>query len=64
MTANTSYVVLHLDKWDDHRCDILYFVVEYKLHAIDTWTTGEWPMICESASCSLSMMHVTMSNRA
>ena len=41
VTANTSYVVLHLDRWDDHRCDILYFVVEYKLSREDTWTIGE-----------------------
>ena len=38
--ANTTFLTLKLDSWSDHRCDILYFVVEYKLASSDSWTTG------------------------
>jgi len=37
--SNTTYLSLKLDTWSDHRCEILYFVVEYKLAAVDTWST-------------------------
>ena len=39
--SNTTYLSLKLDTWSDHRCEILYFVVEYKLAAVDTWSTGK-----------------------
>ncbi len=39
VSANTSFVSLSLEKWDDHMCEILYFVIEYKLSTADTWTT-------------------------
>ena len=39
--ANTTYLSLRLDAWDDHKCEILYFVVEYKLESSDSWTTGK-----------------------
>lgn len=41
IVANTSHISLNLNMWDDHRCQILYFVIEYKLHTVDTWTTGK-----------------------
>ena len=44
--ANTTYLSLKLDTWSDHRCEILYFVVEYKLAAVDTWSTGMSQSAC------------------
>ena len=28
-----------LDQWDDHNCEILYFVIEYKMASADNWIT-------------------------
>ena len=39
--ANTTYLSLRLDAWNDHKCEILYFVVEYKLESSTSWTTGK-----------------------
>ena len=44
--ANTTYLSLKLDTWSDHRCEILYFVVEYKLTVVDTWSTGMSQSAC------------------
>jgi hypothetical protein len=41
IVANTTFLSLRLDLWRDNRCDILYFVVEYKHDSSDVWTTGE-----------------------
>lgn len=40
LIANATFILLKLDQWTDNNCHILYFVVEYRLHDSDTWTTG------------------------
>ena len=37
--ANTTFLSLKLDQWDDHNCEILYFVIEYKMASADHWIT-------------------------
>jgi len=37
--ANATFLSLALSKWQEHACQILYFVVEYKLASDDVWTT-------------------------
>jgi hypothetical protein len=37
--ANTTFLSLRLDQWDDHNCEILYFVIEYKMASTDNWIT-------------------------
>ena len=37
--ANTTFLSLKLDLWDDHNCEILYFVIEYKMASADHWIT-------------------------
>jgi len=38
--VNATFISLALNKWKEHGCQILYFVVEYKLAEEDVWTTG------------------------
>ena len=52
--ANTTFISLKLDLWRDNRCDILYFVVEYKQESADIWTTGE--ILLDSAKISSNMI--------
>ena len=33
------YYFSRLDQWDDHNCEILYFVIEYKMASADNWIT-------------------------
>ena len=40
LRANTTFVSMALDRWDDHGCQILYFVVEYRLSDEENWITG------------------------
>ncbi len=41
VTANTTFLSLRLDQWDDHNCEILYFVIEYKPSYAHDWITGK-----------------------
>ena len=40
-TKLVSYNLIfsRLDQWDDHNCEILYFVIEYKMASADNWIT-------------------------
>ncbi len=38
--ANSTFVSLNLNKWEDHACPVLYFVIEYKRQDRDNWITG------------------------
>ena len=39
IVANTTFLSLRLDQWDDHNCEILYYVIEYKMALVDNWIT-------------------------
>ena len=39
LEANTTFVTVKPLAWDEHRCQILYFVIEYKLASAESWTT-------------------------
>jgi len=42
LVVNSTLAILILDTWDQDSCPILYFVIEYKLTADNTWIVGQY----------------------
>lgn len=52
--VNSTFVVLHLDAWDDRGCPVAYFVVQYRAEG----TRTEWTLYSNNVVPQQQLVHL------